>query len=131
MDANKKFTSIDQEVISEQTEEIKRMLEFLLCDLSLLRAKKLLSKGSIYSQLVKLRKMMEDIELFCSAGTYIKLIDLDTYVSKLNSSFSSHQISLSFKNKALKEEILSLLKEIAKGFNEYSSGSTGFSMFNL
>lgn len=61
---DKMLNSADQKIIQEQTDEIKRMLEFLLCDTTRLTKRGLLGKNSIYDKIRNLQQSMKCIQLF-------------------------------------------------------------------
>jgi chromosome condensin MukBEF MukE localization factor len=61
---DKMLNSADQKIIQEQTDEIKRMLEFLLCDTTRLAKRGLLGKNSIYDKIRNLQQSMKCIQVF-------------------------------------------------------------------
>ena len=78
----------DQHVIQEQTDEIKRMLEFLLSDEDELKRNGLLSKNSIYDKLKNLQESMKKSKIFSSTGSFLTLYDLDDYLQTFNTGFN-------------------------------------------
>lgn len=97
METTKLMNSADQEIIQEQTEEVGRMIEFLLWDIKELKKNGFLSKNSIYSKIIKFNKLFTTAEILLSTGSYTPLIKLGEYLDKVNTSFSSNKISLSFR----------------------------------
>jgi hypothetical protein len=131
LEPDKVLNSTDQAIIQDQTEEINRMMEFLLCDIKMLKIGGLLSNNSTYGKLNIMSELMHSIEIFWSTGSYWKLTDLSNLLSKINTAFSYNSINLSFKNPAEKDRLLKVMLEISTDLHKYGAMSKGSVWFAI
>ena len=120
MKSNKIFNSIDQRLIQEQTDEIRRMIDFLLCDIEKLSKSGLLGKNSIYDKIRNLQESLNSIKVFSTTGTYLTLFELGEYLEKINTNFTSNEICLQFVVESEKEHLERLITSISDELIKYS-----------
>lgn len=101
------------------------MMEFLLCDIKMLKNGGLLSKNSTYGKLQIMKELMNCSEIFWSTGTFCKLTDVSNLLSKINTAFSSNSINLSFKTPEDKEKLLKIMLEISTNLHKYGISTRG------
>ena len=110
----------DQKILQEHNDEVRRMLEFLLWDTDVLKKKKLLGKKSIYGKMMKLNTFMHEMEVYSNEGQAIKLVDLDSYLEKLNIGPVSDGTIFYFRDQDDKQMFINCLRDIAQSLNDYS-----------
>ena len=114
------WNSVEQKFIQDQTEEVRRMIEFLLCDTTKLSRSGLLGKNSIYDKIRNLQESLNTIRIFSSTGTYLSLFELSEYLEKVNTNFSSNEIWLQFVVESDKEHLERLIINISQDLLRYS-----------
>ena len=69
---------------------------------------------------MKLSTFMHEMEVYSSEGQAIKLVDLDTYLEKLNIGPVNDGVNFYFRDQDDKQMFINCLRDIAQSLNDYS-----------
>ena len=113
------LTSWEQRKIQDQTDELVKILEFLLWDLAKESTNEPPRNSSFYKKIKELSDCFNTIPLICSTGENLTFSELGEYLEVINSNFESIDIEIYFEIESDKEHIEKLIFTISHDLMSY------------